>query len=135
MPGRDGCRVPLPWTSTGSSFGFSTGGPDGGHAAPWLPQPGYWGQYSVAEQIGDPGSFLNLYRAALTLRRTHPALGLGAPEAGTPLMRWLDSAPGTLAFTREPGFTRTERYSIAFRARDWVFIVVFWAVTAVVVAS
>ena len=104
VPGRDGCRVPLPWTSTGSSFGFSTGGRDGQHAAPWLPQPGYWGRYSVAEQIGDRGSFLNLYRAALKLRRTHPALGLGTPEAGAPLMRWLDSAPGTLAFTREPGF-------------------------------
>ena len=103
-PGRDGCRVPLPWTSTGSSFGFSVGGRDGQHAAPWLPQPGYWGQYSVAEQIGDPGSFLNLYRAALKLRRTHPALGLGTPGVGAPLMRWLDSAPGTLAFTREPGF-------------------------------
>ena len=29
--------------------------------------------------------------------------------------------------------TRTERYTIAFRARDWVFIAVFWALTALVV--
>ena len=104
VPGRDGCRVPLPWTSTGSSFGFSTGHRDGGHAAPWLPQPGYWGQYSVADQIGDPGSFLNLYRAALRLRRTHPALGLGTPGPGAPLLRWLRSPPDMLCFTREPGF-------------------------------
>ena len=30
--GRDGCRVPLPWTRSGPSFGF-------GSTAPWLPQP------------------------------------------------------------------------------------------------
>lgn len=30
--------------------------------------------------------------------------------------------------------TRTERYTIAFRARDWVFIIVFWAMSACVVA-
>jgi alpha-glucosidase len=96
--------VPLPWTSTGSSFGFSTGSRDGEHAAPWLPQPSYWGHYSVADQIGDPGSFLSLYRAALKLRRSHPALGLGPAGRAAPLMRWLDSAPDTLVFTREPGF-------------------------------
>ena len=103
-PGRDGCRVPLPWSATGSSFGFSTGGRDGEHAAPWLPQPCYWGQYSVASQIGDPGSFLTLYRSALKLRRTHPALGYRTEDPGTPLMSWLDYAPDTICFTREPGF-------------------------------
>ena len=103
-PGRDGCRVPLPWSATGSSFGFSTGDRDGEHAAPWLPQPGYWGQYSVASQIGDPGSFLTLYRSALKLRRTHPALGYRTEDPGTPLMSWLDYAPDTICFTREPGF-------------------------------
>ena len=35
--GRDGCRVPLPWTSTGDSFGF---GADGAH----LPQPSWFGE-------------------------------------------------------------------------------------------
>ena len=103
VPGRDGCRVPLPWTSTGPSFGFSTGSRDREHAAPWLPQPSYWGQYSVARQIEDPGSFLNLYRAAIKLRRTHPALGRGSSPDG-PFMTWLETAPGTLCFTREPGF-------------------------------
>jgi energy-coupling factor transport system permease protein len=37
------------------------------------------------------------------------------------------------AFGAHP--TRTERYTIAFRARDWVFIVVSWMGTALIVAS
>ncbi|MGP4020542.1 glycoside hydrolase family 13 protein [Saccharopolyspora sp. 5N708] len=60
--GRDGCRVPLPWTRTGVSFGFSS-------APPWLPQPADWGRYAVQAQRGDPGSMLRLYRTALRLRR------------------------------------------------------------------
>jgi alpha-glucosidase len=103
--GRDGCRIPLPWTRDGTSFGFS---PDGA-ASPWLPQPGYWGRYSVAEQDGDPDSFLNLYRAALRLRRSHPALGYGrsAPAQGPPGpagLSWLDGPPGLLCFARQPSF-------------------------------
>jgi len=91
--GRDGCRVPLPWTRAGADFGFSeTASP----APPWLPQPLDWGGYSVEAQLGDPGSFLSLYRAALGLRRSHPALGRGT-------LRWLD-AEGLLCFGREPGF-------------------------------
>ena len=91
--GRDGCRVPLPWTTDGSSFGF---GPDGG-AAPWLPQPPDWGRWSAAAQEGDPASFLELYRRALSVRDGHPALGDGA-------LAWVDAGPDVLAFTREPGF-------------------------------
>lgn len=60
--GRDGCRVPLPWTREGASFGFGSG-------PPWLPQPADWGGYSVEAQRGDPGSMLELYRSALRLRR------------------------------------------------------------------
>ncbi|WP_017583460.1 glycoside hydrolase family 13 protein [Nocardiopsis valliformis] len=60
--GRDGCRVPLPWTRAGSSFGF---GSDGS----WLPQPPWWGDFSVEAQEEDPGSTLRLYREALRLRR------------------------------------------------------------------
>lgn len=69
-PGRDGCRVPLPWTRTGTSLGF---GPDGG-GAPWLPQPADWRDRSVDAQDGDPDSMLSLYRRALHLRRDLPAL-------------------------------------------------------------
>jgi alpha-glucosidase len=69
-PGRDGCRVPLPWSRTGTSLGF---GPDGG-GAPWLPQPANWRDRSVEAQDGDPDSMLSLYRRALHLRRDLPAL-------------------------------------------------------------
>jgi alpha-glucosidase len=94
--GRDGCRVPLPWTTTGADFGFSE---SDSPAPPWLPQPADWGDYSVEEQLADPDSFLGLYRAALRLRRDHPALGRGT-------LRWLEDpqSPGMLCFTREPGF-------------------------------
>jgi len=61
-PGRDGCRVPLPWTRTGSSFGFGEGGSH-------LPQPAWFGDVSVEAQDGVEGSTLTLYREAL--RRRH----------------------------------------------------------------
>lgn len=60
--GRDGCRVPLPWTAEGSSFGF---GSDGAH----LPQPSWFAEYAVDVEAADPASTLSLYREALTLRR------------------------------------------------------------------
>ena len=101
VAGRDGSRVPLPWDRTGSSSGFSltTGGSP---AAPWLPQPGGWGDYSVAAEDGDPGSFLTLYREALRVRRAHPALGTG--PGGRPAMRWVDGPRDALCFARDPGF-------------------------------
>ena len=74
--GRDGCRVPLPWTATGRSFGF---GPDDG-AEPHLPQPAGWGEHAVELEEADPGSMLHLYREGLRLRReiwgaAHPSPG------------------------------------------------------------
>jgi alpha-glucosidase len=59
--GRDGCRVPLPWTTTGPSFGF---GAHGAH----LPQPAWFAQHAVDVQDSDPSSTLSLYRRALDLR-------------------------------------------------------------------
>ena len=53
--GRDGCRVPLPWTAVGPSFGF---GPGAAH----LPQPAWFGSLSVEAQERDPASILWLYR-------------------------------------------------------------------------
>jgi alpha-glucosidase len=100
--GRDGCRVPLPWSAEGSSFGFSRTDRDSTSAPPWLPQPPGWGEYSVATQTGDTGSFLSLYATALRIRRGHPALGIGAD--GSTSMRWLEAPDDTLFFTREPGF-------------------------------
>jgi alpha-glucosidase len=65
-PGRDGCRVPLPWTTEPETFGFS---PPGSGAQPWLPQPAWFGTYAAAQQTGDVESTRSLYRAALRLRR------------------------------------------------------------------
>ncbi len=60
--GRDGCRVPLPWTAEGSALGF-------GAAAPHLPQPGWFADFAVAVEDADPASTLQLYRRALAARR------------------------------------------------------------------
>ncbi|CAN5852875.1 glycoside hydrolase family 13 protein [soil metagenome] len=66
--GRDGCRVPLPWTTTNddkSAHGFSPAG-----AAPaWLPQPAGWGALSVQAQQVDTTSTLAFVRTTLRLRR------------------------------------------------------------------
>jgi alpha-glucosidase len=91
-PGRDGCRVPLPWSGESAPFGF---GPEG--SQPWLPQPPAWNALTVAAQEADPASTLNLYRAALRLRRDLPDLGDG------PLTWWDDAVPASpdvLAFRR-----------------------------------
>ncbi len=60
--GRDGCRVPLPWTPDGPSFGFGDG-------PAHLPQPSWFASHAVAVEEDDPASTLSLYRAALALRR------------------------------------------------------------------
>ena len=86
--GRDGCRVPIPWTSEGDSFGF---GADGS----WLPQPDLWSQLSVESQSGVDGSTLELYRNAI---RTRDAL-LSDDED----LQWVDLGADTLAFARGSG--------------------------------
>ncbi len=53
--GRDGCRIPLPWSAGGSSFGFSGTDRAFTSAPPWLPQPPWWGEYSVATEVRRPG--------------------------------------------------------------------------------
>ncbi|MGW4729651.1 glycoside hydrolase family 13 protein [Streptomyces shenzhenensis] len=84
---RDGCRVPIPWTREGSSYGFGPGGS-------WLPQPSVWGELSVQAQQGVPGSTLELYRSALAVRRARPDLGAGET------VEWLRAPEGVLAFRR-----------------------------------
>ena len=86
--GRDGCRVPIPWSGTQPSFGF------GPREASWLPQPAEWTDLSVASQVGIAESTLEMYRRALAQRRQEPALGEGP-------MAWLDDSPaGVLALRR-----------------------------------
>ncbi len=87
--GRDGCRVPLPWSGDAAPFGFGTDA-----AAPWLPQPASWRGLTAADQDGDPASTLTLYRTALRQRRSQPEF----TEAG---LQWHDLDAGdVLAFTR-----------------------------------
>jgi alpha-glucosidase len=92
--GRDGCRVPLPWSGVRPPFGFS---PEGADTPPWLPQPDAWRALTVELQATTPGSMLELYRRALAIRRAHDALGDGSLE-------WVDAPAGVLSFARDPGF-------------------------------
>jgi alpha-glucosidase len=101
-PGRDGCRVPLPWSSSGPSFGFSP--TDEPWAPPWLPQPAQWGRLSVEAQASDPNSILNLYRSALRIRRASPALR-------SEHLVWLDAPTGVLSFMRTPAFVCLVNFS------------------------
>ncbi|WP_030317071.1 glycoside hydrolase family 13 protein [Streptomyces flavochromogenes] len=91
-PGRDGCRVPLPWTSGAPWYGF---GPDAG-SEPWLPQPRDWDGYAVDRQQADGDSMLTLYREALRLRGSVEGFGDGP-------LTWLPAAEGVLAFARGEG--------------------------------
>jgi alpha-glucosidase len=100
-PGRDGCRVPIPWSGSHPPYGFT---PDGASSDPWLPQPEDWAPYTVEAQVGDSSSMLSLYRSALSIRRSHPALGDGT-------LTWIDSAPGVLAFSRGLGFVSVTNLS------------------------
>jgi len=86
--GRDGCRVPLPWTKSGTSFGFGTGGAH-------LRQPSWFADFSVEAEDGVPGSTLELYRAALKLRRELQ----GAED-----LTWEDSPRKTVHFSRPGGW-------------------------------
>jgi len=86
--GRDGCRVPLPWTESGPSFGF---GEHGAH----LPQPADFAACSVAAEDGVEGSTLELYRAALTARRRL--------QRGEQLT-WVDAPEQVVAFARHDGW-------------------------------
>jgi alpha-glucosidase len=85
-PGRDGCRVPLPWSGTSAPFGFSSPHATG---EPWLPQPEEWARFTVEAEERDPASMLQLYRAALRIRRSFRGD-----------LEWLDLAPAALAFRR-----------------------------------
>ncbi|ORY30987.1 putative alpha-glucosidase [Naematelia encephala] len=87
--GRDGCRVPLPWTLSGPNFGFGSGKP--AH----LPQPEYFGGLSVQAQDDVPDSTLNLYRKALAARRS-----LQSDEQ----LEWVNESGDVLHFKRPGGW-------------------------------
>ena len=88
MRGRDGCRVPLPWSGQEPPFGFSPPG-----VRTWLPQPADWARLTVEAQSRDPASMLELHRAVLRLRRQLPGLHASG-------LMWRASPPGVLDFER-----------------------------------
>ena len=100
-PGRDGCRVPLPWSGTRPPFGFS---PAGATAEPWLRQPGRWTELTVEAEQEDPRSMLSLYRSMLGIRRENTDLVEGN-------LRWLASADDVLSFARGERFVCVTNFS------------------------
>ncbi len=74
--GRDGARVPLPWSDESAPFGFTSG-------TPWLPMQDGWKDLTIEKQNVDPKSSLNIYRNALELRTEHLVTTGG--------MTWLES--------------------------------------------
>ena len=107
-PGRDGCRIPLPWAADEPSYGFSTPADDDGPAsaaegvaAPWLPQPASFRALAADRQVGVEGSVFELYRRLLQIR--------GELDLGTGTFAWSehhDPARGVLAFRVTSGAGR-----------------------------
>lgn len=84
--GRDGCRVPLPWTADAPAFGFNASGRS------WLPQPADWAAHARDIEAADPNSTLNLYRRLIALRHERE-LGYGS-------LVWEDAGTDAVAFRR-----------------------------------
>ena len=89
-PGRDGSRVPLPWSGMEPPFGFS---PAEAASEPWLRQPKEWRDLTVAASSASAGSMLRLYRDALRIRGSELF-------SGDALIAWQPSPEGVLAFDR-----------------------------------
>ena len=89
LKGRDGCRVPLPWSGDAPPYGFTSG-------TPWLPQPLDWAGLTAEAQALDEHSTLAVYRRALRARRESPVLGDGE-------MRWVDAGHAAVVAFERPG--------------------------------
>jgi len=98
-PGRDGCRVPMPWSGDAPPFGFSPQG-----ATTWLPQPTSWSRFTVDAETEDPTSMLSLYRSALRLRQS-----LEGDEG----LAWVEQGENVLAFRRGADFVSVTNFSAA----------------------
>ena len=97
--GRDGCRTPIPWTPAVPNGGFCPA-----EVKPWLPVPAEHLARAVAVQDRRSGSTLQLWRAALALRRSRPALARGTVSD-------IAATGPILSFVRASG---TERIHCAF---------------------
>jgi len=112
-PGRDGARVPLPWSGDAPPYGFS---PPGAAESP-LPQPTDWAGYAVDAQAGDSTSTLELYRAALHHRRDDPDLAgddfrwLDLDAAGGPSSAGGADTPSDQDWDHVLAFARGERFA------------------------
>nr|WP_064438692.1 glycoside hydrolase family 13 protein [Hoyosella altamirensis] len=93
--GRDGCRIPIPWTVSGTSFGFGT-------QSSHLPQPGWLAEYAVERQEAAAGSTLQFYRTALRLRSEL----LSGEE-----FEWVKAGPGVVAFRRPHGWLSVTNFN------------------------
>ncbi|WEV72500.1 glycoside hydrolase family 13 protein [Bifidobacterium sp. ESL0790] len=109
--GRDGCRVPLPWSASdepkpadwnpdfgqGASFGFSPATRADGSASadPHLPQPLWFKDFAADKESADATSTLNLYRAAMRIR-AEKLTATGDYET----FDWLDMGSDVIAYTR-----------------------------------
>ncbi|WP_343318397.1 glycoside hydrolase family 13 protein [Arthrobacter sp. TMP15] len=85
VKGRDGCRVPLPWSDSEDNFGFGGG--------PWLPQPDWFADFAASVQDGTAGSTLEMYRSALKIRRE-----LQSEES----LEWLSEPAAAVVHYRRP---------------------------------
>jgi alpha-glucosidase len=92
-PGRDGSRVPVPWSGMEPPFGFS---PVTASSEPWLRQPKEWRDLTVAASSASSDSMLRLYRDALRIRRS-------SLLAGDAPLTWRAAPDGVLAFDRGGG--------------------------------
>jgi alpha-glucosidase len=89
--GRDGCRTPMPWSSTQPQGGFSAGR----DIEPWLPVPPEHRARAVDVNEADPASPLNALRRFIAWRKTQRCLVDGD-------IRFLDAPEPVLALVRTP---------------------------------
>lgn len=105
--GRDGSRVPLPWTADGTSFGFGAGGSH-------LPQPEWFADSAVSVEDADPDSTLNLSRSALAARAellVGDGVSFGAER------------PGVIEVLREGGWRSVTTFGTTTRLPDGEILV------------
>jgi alpha-glucosidase len=104
--GRDGARTPLPWSAQAPHGGFSA-------AEPWLPLDPKHLPLAIDRQEGDRESTLNLTRRLIALRKSRPALRVGA-------IRPLEAPAPLLAFERGEGSDRLLCvFNLGEEAVDW----------------
>ncbi len=102
--GRDGERTPMQWDASANA-GFTTG-------TPWLPVPPSATTINVATQKNDPNSLFAWYQSLIRLKKTVPALEVGAnimlDTENTKVLSWMRQAHGAaqvvvcVNFTAEP---------------------------------